>query len=66
VQVTVLEIDLQRKRIALTMRGDSGKAPAENNHSPHQEKTVRKKQNLKSGQSDLAAALEKSGFRVKR
>lgn len=68
VQVRVLEVDMQRKRIGLTMRSNEPqpqpqkhqvkKAPAK------MEKT--KKVLEKSTKSDLALALEKSGFKVKR
>ncbi len=66
VQVRVLEVDLQRKRIALSMRNGEVKPPGESRQK-QLEKVVKSKtiqsQNTKT---DLAMALEKSGFRVKR
>ncbi|MDX2480768.1 MAG: Tex family protein [Desulfuromusa sp.] len=63
VQVRVLEIDLQRKRISMTMRSKE----------PKQEKDVGKRQirkpereKINKTPTNLAAALEKSGFRVKK
>ena len=66
VQVRVLEVDLQRKRIALTMR--SGEAKAQGTSGKVEQQKVMKTKNVqsKNTQTDLAAALEKSGFRVKR
>jgi uncharacterized protein len=63
VQVRVVSVDLQRKRIGLTMR--SGKLekqpqPKERSKKPRTEKKAAKPV------TDLAAALEKSGFRVKK
>jgi protein Tex len=63
VQVRVMSVDLQRKRIGLTMR--SGKVekapePKERSQKPRPEKKAAKPV------TDLAAALEKSGFRVKK
>ncbi len=69
VQVRVVSVDLERKRIGLSMRsgdvrpsGESGKKPQE------QVRKVEKPQKTKSQntKTDLAAALEKSGFRVKK
>ncbi len=66
VQVKVLEVDLQRKRIALTMRSDSENAPKRDNQPSRRAKPVQKERQYRSGKTDLAAALEKSGFRVKK
>ncbi len=66
VQVKVLEVDLQRKRIALTMRSDSENAPKRDNQPSRRAKSVQKERQFRSGKTDLAAALEKSGFRVKK
>ena len=64
VQVRVLEVDQQRKRIALSMR--SGKAPEGNGKKARKaEGTGKRNPSEKSG-ADLATALEKSGFRVRR
>ncbi len=63
VQVRVLAVDLQRKRIGLTMRSGKLEKP------PEQKERSRKPQAAKKTAepvSDLAAALEKSGFRVKK
>jgi uncharacterized protein len=63
VQVRVLSVDVERKRIGLTMRsGAPEKAPEQDQHS---KKPQADKKTSKS-QPDLAAALEKSGFRVKK
>jgi len=68
VQVKVLEVDLQRKRIALTMRGDGEKQPKRNEQSlpENKKKPQKKERQFNAGKGDLAAALEKSGFRVKK
>ncbi len=71
VQVRVLEVDAQRKRISLSMRSSSDdKDKRENQKSAPPASTTsapRKKQGKNQNrQTDLAAALEKSGFRVKR
>jgi len=63
VQVRVVSVDLQRKRIGLTMR--SGKLektpePKQRSQKPRPEKKIAKPV------TDLAAALKKSGFRVKK
>ncbi len=63
VQVRVVSIDLQRKRIGLSMRSgklEKGPEPKERSHKPRPEKKVAKPV------TDLAAALEKSGFRIKK
>ncbi len=63
VQVRVLSIDLQRKRIGLTMRkGETEKPPEpkERTRKPQYE------QKVATPSSAMAAALEKSGFRVKK
>jgi uncharacterized protein len=62
VQVRVLAIDLQRKRISLTMRSGEVEKP------PAQQTPVRKVQPEKqtaTASNAMAEALEKSGFRVK-
>jgi len=62
-QVRVMSVDLQRKRIGLTMRSgklEKGPEPKERSQKPRPEKKVAKPV------TDLAAALEKSGFRVKK
>ncbi len=66
VQVRVLEVDLQRKRIALTMR--SGEVKAQGNDRKIEQRPVVKSKKVQSQntKTDLAAALEKSGFRVKK
>ena len=66
VQVRVLEVDLQRKRIALTMR--SGEVKAQGGERKKEQRPVVKSRKVQSQntKTDLAAALEKSGFRVKR
>ena len=71
VQVRVLEIDLQRKRIALTMRSENGENQVKTSEKIQQtgaktKKSPPKKDIAKNTQTDFAAALEKSGFRVKR
>ncbi len=65
VQVRVLEVDLQRKRIGLTMRSNEPQPQRERvKKAPVRvEKTQRVAE--KSTKSDLALALEKSGFKVK-
>ena len=63
VQVTVLEVDLQRKRISLSMKSN----PGENNAAQPKRENQRSKTKLsKPVTTDLASALEKSGFRVKK
>ena len=70
VQVRVLEVDLPRKRISLTMK-QGGEKPQktsriQKDRCPGKVKvkiTTEQTQNARGG---LAAALEKSGFRVKR
>lgn len=71
VQVRVLEVDLQRKRIGLTMRTGEVKSQVQNDAKPPERgKTPKtmpaKKVQSQSTKTDLAAALEKSGFRVKK
>nr|WP_302504033.1 Tex family protein [Geoalkalibacter halelectricus] len=68
VQVRVLEVDAQRKRIALTMRKGEIKAEGKTEGSPVPREASGKKQKTSASNptTDLAAALEKSGFRVKR
>ncbi len=63
VQVRVMSVDLERKRIGLTMRSEKAEKqpePKERNRKPRPEKKAAKPV------TDLAAALEKSGFRVKK
>jgi uncharacterized protein len=63
VQVRVVSIDLQRKRIGLTMRSgklEKAPEPKERSQKPRPEKKTPKPT------TDLAAALQKSGFRVKK
>ena len=63
VQVRVLSVDLQRKRIGLTMRSGELEKP------PEQRERARKPQPEKKAttpSSAMAEALEKSGFRVKK
>ena len=71
VQVRVLEIDIQRKRISLTMR--SGEVNAEKPVAMRSSKDAgrREPQNKQqtsapAGSTNMAAALEKSGFRVSK
>ena len=63
VQVRVVSVDLQRKRIGLTMR--SGKLEKEPKPKARSQKPQPEKKAAKPV-TDLAAALEKSGFRVKK
>lgn len=63
VAVRVLSVDLQRKRIGLTMRSDRQSTPVETVQK--REKPRRKEAEQKTS-VDLAAALEKSGFRVRK
>lgn len=66
VQVRVLTVDLQRKRIALSMKsGPTDKTDvAEHSSRPGKKSTAK----ITTGRvtTDLASALEKSGFRVKK
>ena len=71
VQVRVLEVDIQRKRISLTMRsGDvKGEKPvAMRSRKDTMSSKEQKKQQVSApaGSTSLAAALEKSGFRVSK
>jgi len=66
VQVRVLEVDLQRKRIGLTMRSGEVKAQGGGEGKVQRAVVKSKKVQSKNTKTDLAAALEKSGFRVKR
>ena len=68
VQVRVLEVDAQRKRIALTMRSgevQAGKKETQG-RKPQGTGERKKKEPPVNVNTDLAAALEKSGFRVKK
>ncbi|MCK4691489.1 MAG: S1 RNA-binding domain-containing protein, partial [Desulfuromonadales bacterium] len=64
VQVRVLSVDLQRQRIGLSMKAD---VPAKG-AGKHVQLQKRESVQVKSSQptTDLASALEKSGFRVKK
>ncbi|MDA3903334.1 MAG: Tex family protein [Desulfuromusa sp.] len=63
VQVRVLEIDLQRKRISLTMRS---KEPKQEKKVEQRQVRKPEKETVNKPSTNLAAALEKSGFRVKK
>ena len=66
VQVRVLEVDLQRKRISLTMRSGVEQQKGAGGEK-HREQTAKGNKSKSSNvKTDLASALEKSGFRVKR
>ncbi len=71
VQVRVLEVDEQRKRISLTMRSDSTesagnfKKGSDVKNMNKGNKSNKKVDEKKNGVSDLALALQKSGFKVK-
>ncbi len=61
VQVRVLSVDLQRKRIGLTMRkGQADTPPPQKEHS----KTTQPKKKKPESATAMADALAKSGFRV--
>ncbi|HEY5672232.1 MAG TPA: Tex family protein [Malonomonas sp.] len=70
VQVRVVSVDLQRKRIALTMRCSNGEQPSDiQRQAPQQKKSFQQQPAKKSAekpQTDLAAAFAKSGFKVKK
>lgn len=63
VQVRVLSVDLQRKRIGLSMK--SGTEAGDQRAAQPVKKQPRKTE-VNNGPADLAQALEKSGFRVKK
>jgi len=68
VQIRVLEVDTQRKRIGLTMRSQDKESQVS---SPQQKKITVKKKPTKAiktndSRSDLALALEKSGFKARK
>lgn len=63
VQVKVLSVDLQRKRIGLTMRRGAVEQSAEQNQRPG--KAQPRRQGA-AADGDLAAALKQTGFRVKQ
>ncbi|MCW8893650.1 MAG: RNA-binding transcriptional accessory protein [Deltaproteobacteria bacterium] len=66
IQVRVIEVDLQRKRISLTMRSGEAKQQKEGGEK-RQEKAVKmKKDKTSNTKTDLTFALEKSGFKVKK
>ncbi|MFO7812850.1 MAG: helix-hairpin-helix domain-containing protein, partial [Pelovirga sp.] len=70
-QVRVLEVDIQRKRISLTMRSGEVKGEKAVAIRPGKDAGRRKTENkqksaAQSGPTNLAAALEKSGFRVSK
>jgi uncharacterized protein len=63
VQVRVLSIDLQRKRIGLTMRKGATERP------PEQKERIRKprlEKKVAASSTSMAEALAKSGFRVNK
>lgn len=64
VQVRVLSVDLQRKRIGLTMR--SGAVDRQPEQKPRVSRPQQPQKKSPQPPTDLAAALEKSGFRVKK
>ncbi|MEA3362937.1 MAG: Tex family protein [Thermodesulfobacteriota bacterium] len=66
VQVRVLEVDLQRKRIGLTMRSGEVKPLEKDVGKPPKRVEKPKKVQPQNTRTDLAAALAKSGFRVKK
>ena len=70
VQVRVLEVDLPRKRISLTMKtaGDKPKktTKTQKERTPERVKVKVKPEQTQDIRGSLAAALEKSGFRVKK
>ncbi|SDZ79132.1 uncharacterized protein SAMN05660420_00326 [Desulfuromusa kysingii] len=66
VQVRVLEVDVQRKRIALTMRSGEVKPQAKKEQRGAKKVKTTKQAPRENTQTDLAAALLKSGFRVKK
>ena len=67
VQVRVLEVDIQRKRISLTMRSGKPDTAGAAKRPPVDKKVGNKKKApQKEVKTDLAAALERSGFRVKK
>ncbi len=63
VQVRVLSVDLQRKRIGLTMRSGTVEKKAPQSRPDGKPQSGAKPPRT---ESDLAAALKKSGFRVKQ
>ncbi len=66
VRVRVLSVDMQRKRISLTMRTDR---QGDDDRPPRNKSAGKKSGSRKApqaGPGDLAAALERSGFRVKK
>lgn len=67
VQVRVMSVDQQRKRIGLTMRQGKQEADVQTS-TPVRPKTTQKKvkQQPQTVVTNLAAALEKSGFKVKK
>jgi uncharacterized protein len=66
VQVRVLEVDLQRKRIGMTMRSGEVKPQEKVVRKQPERAQAPKKTQPQNTKTDLAAALEKSGFRVKK
>jgi len=62
VQVRVLSVDLQRKRIGLTMRSGAVEKKAPQTRPAGKPQSGAKPPRT---EGDLAAALKKSGFRVK-
>ncbi|PLY03949.1 MAG: RNA-binding transcriptional accessory protein [Desulfuromonas sp.] len=67
VQVRVLDVDEQRKRISLTMRsGDVREQKSQGSQRPPKAEKKQKQVKAPEVKTNLAAALEKSGFRVKK
>ena len=63
VQVRVLSVDMERKRIGLTMRRGELEKPPEQKEHPQKPQSVKK---TGAPATNLAAALEQSGFRVNK
>ena len=67
VQVRVLEVDERRKRISLTMRSAAAAEKEKSQATQRIDGRAKKRQEQRpAGKTDLAQALERSGFRVKR
>ena len=72
VQVRVIEVDAQRKRIGLTMRSkDAGDGVPPSRKTTQKTKTTKpvkqgRQDSPQNSRSDLALALEKSGFKVRK
>lgn len=63
VQVSVLSVDIERKRIGLTMRRGELEKPMEQKERPRKPQPAQK---TAAPPTNLAAALEQSGFRVNK